>query len=111
MSTPRVFIQLHSVMDSRAFALKDKLSYLTFHDTILGESDQDIKAYYKNNPLGDTSGGLPEHSDAIQVGQEMYAAENRRWSKPFEPLYRVALHKTDESDSLKSFSSRFIQRA
>lgn len=90
-------------MDSRAFALKDKLSYLAFHDTILGESDQDIKACYKYNPPGDTSGGLPEHSDAIQVEQEMYAAENRRWSRAFEPLYRAALHKMDEPDSLKVF--------
>lgn len=33
----------------------------------------------------------------------MYTAENRRWPQAFEPLFRSALQKMDEPESLKAF--------
>jgi hypothetical protein len=87
----------------RAYALKGKLSYLAFHDTVLGESDSDIKNCWKNKPPATILTRLCGHSDAIQIQQEMYAAENRRWSEAFGPILRSALHNMDESEALKAF--------
>ncbi|TVY41278.1 hypothetical protein LCER1_G008849 [Lachnellula cervina] len=39
--------------------------------------------------------------DGLQMQQEMYAAENRRWSKAFEPLFRSSLKDINHLDAFQ----------
>ncbi|KAG0651301.1 Aspercryptin biosynthesis cluster-specific transcription regulator atnN [Hyphodiscus hymeniophilus] len=86
-----------------AYALKGKVSFLAFHDTVLGDSDLDIKECWKNNPRANVSGSILDPVDGIHIEQEKHAAEIRRWSQAFQPLFHSALQNRDESQLLETF--------
>lgn len=77
------------------YALADRSAFLKFsHD--LGQSSSG-----EENLPKDISSWLRDAPDELQVEQEMYAAENRRWALAFEPMFRVALRNIERVESIR----------
>jgi hypothetical protein len=77
-----------------ANALADNSPYTTFRDfsSVLNPN---------SNLSNDFTTWLRDAPDELQVEQEKYAAENRRWAQAFEPLLCFAYSNYEQQDSVR----------
>ncbi|KAH7336354.1 hypothetical protein BKA65DRAFT_32566 [Rhexocercosporidium sp. MPI-PUGE-AT-0058] len=77
------------------YALADGSAFLKFSQDVRQSSSKE-----ENLPK-DISSWLRDAPEELQVEQEMYAAENRRWALAFEPMFRVALRNIERVESIR----------
>ncbi|KAL2068850.1 hypothetical protein VTL71DRAFT_15188 [Oculimacula yallundae] len=89
---------LHLVM-RRTFHF---MGYALTHQSAILNFSESVRTSNDGNALGNKSSSLRdgEAPEELQVEQEMYAAENRRWALAFEPMLRNALRTIDRVESI-----------